>query len=227
MRTAVYFFIILIISGCTYRTTINQGILSNQTIFTPSLNEISQVSLGERMMYKANGWYIDCISPKITKSEKFNLGVLKVEIIATQELCGDREGTNKFYAPYKILLGSSIVYDNEFIVEVRKADGTIDLCWNGFSIYCVNYKNNEIMRETRFKSEMGTIQQSMEYMGRNGDILKFLYTEFYNGLARPAFNREFVVDLNLSNTLNFSGAEVEIINASNTILEYKITKYFD
>ena len=98
---------------------------------------------------------------------------------------------------------------------------------SGYTSYCLNYQSDEISRGTEFKSALNSLQQSIEYMGREGDTAKFLYTEFKDKVARSALNREFIVDLTAGSSLNFKGAEVEIINATNTTLEYRVKNYFN
>jgi len=71
-----------------------------------------------------------------------------------------------------------------------------------------------------------TLQQSIEYAGKSGNILKFIYSEFYASRARDAFTREFQVDLSDGNVGAFKGAIFEILNADNTTITYKVVRNF-
>ena len=214
----------MIITGCVSQAKIIRGEVSNELILRPLPLEFSKVTLGDKMMSQAFGWYVDCISPNLTKSETFSMGIYTLELKANQEMCGDSIGTNEFEPSYKIITND---VSNHSVVEVVKKDGTSDLCMSGLTSFCLNYKNDEISRGTSFRARMNSLQQSIEYMGRDGDSVKFLYTEFNDEMASPALNREFIVDLSKGNTLNFKGAEVEIINATNTSLEYRVISYFN
>lgn len=46
-------------------------------------------------------------------------------------------------------------------------------------------------------------------------------------MARPAFNQELQYDLNESNTVGFKGLRMEIVNATNTSIEYKVLSSFN
>lgn len=69
-------------------------------------------------------------------------------------------------------------------------------------------------------------KQEFIYNGRVGNALKFTYREFVDDLARPAFTQELQYDLSESNIIGFRGLRIEVINASNTKIEYKVLSYF-
>ena len=77
-----------------------------------------------------------------------------------------------------------------------------------------------------FIYQKDSFQQTIEYAGKSGNILKFVYSEFTEGLARDAFNREFQVDLNEGNVLAFKGALIEIESATNINIRYKVIRNF-
>ena len=206
----------LLIAGCVsgQKIKIEEGTVAAKSVYLPKLNEVSTVSLGDRMMHESFGWNVDCITPKVTK----RFSGFNDELQAYQKLCGNSIGTNSF---------KSVNDEVYHVVEVSKQDGTSDFCALGFPTFCINYINNELIRSIELKSAMNSLQQSIEYMGRDGNSVKFVYSEFMDGMARSAFTREFVVDLTKGNTLNFKGGEVEIINATNTTIEYKVNNYFN
>ena len=69
-------------------------------------------------------------------------------------------------------------------------------------------------------------KQEFIYNGKVGTNLKFVYREYINDMARPAFNQDLQYDLNESNVVGFKGLRLEIINATNTNIEYKILSSF-
>lgn len=66
------------------------------------------------------------------------------------------------------------------------------------------------------------VKQEFIYNGKSNNTLKFIYREFIKDMARPAFTQELQYDLNESNVIGFKGMRIEIINSTNTILEYKV-----
>ena len=62
--------------------------------------------------------------------------------------------------------------------------------------------------------------------GGGGDILTFTYSEFTGGYARQAFTREFQVDLTEGNVAAFKGSIVEILEATNIKINYRVIRNF-
>ena len=69
-------------------------------------------------------------------------------------------------------------------------------------------------------------RQELIYNGRSGDTVKFLYREFSGDYARPPFSQDVQYDLKDGNTIGFKGARVEILEASNTRLSYRVVSSF-
>ena len=69
-------------------------------------------------------------------------------------------------------------------------------------------------------------QRSIEYAGKTGNTVKFIYSEFKDNMARDAFTREFSVDLSGDNVAAYKGAVFEIVEATNSTIEYKVIRNF-
>ena len=70
-------------------------------------------------------------------------------------------------------------------------------------------------------------QRTLIYLGKTGNLLKFGYRETSNGYARPAFSNEISYDLNESNIIGYQKAKLQVIEATNTTIRYKVLSYFD
>jgi hypothetical protein len=68
--------------------------------------------------------------------------------------------------------------------------------------------------------------QELIYNGRAGDSAKFLYRELANSVLRAPFSQEVQYDLKESKVIGFKGARIEVIDASNTRLKYKVISNF-
>jgi hypothetical protein len=69
-------------------------------------------------------------------------------------------------------------------------------------------------------------EQELVYNGRAESILKFLYREFVTGTARPAFTQDVQYDLNEGNVIGFKSARLQVIEATNTSITYKVLAHF-
>jgi hypothetical protein len=206
-----------------------KGVRNTKNVYLPVVNQKTSASLGERLMYQASGTEVDCLTPLVTKNDAAGFGTFSMTLQENIELCANSVGSNMFFSDNKILsynANSTIEY-KKFVLEEKLNDGSSNLCWTGSKGYCLNFKDNELSRRTKFVIVPNTLQQSIEYMGSDGSIAKFIYSELSDNRARPAFNRDFQVDLSKGDTVNFKGAEVEIISATNTTIEYRVLKYFN
>lgn len=69
-------------------------------------------------------------------------------------------------------------------------------------------------------------RQELIYNGRSGETLKFLYREFSGDFMRPPFSQELQYDLTESTTIGFRGVRVEVLEASNTTIRYRVLSSF-
>lgn len=72
-----------------------------------------------------------------------------------------------------------------------------------------------------------SFQQTLIYNGRVGSKINIGYREFSNNLARPAFNNSVEYDLNDSNLIAYKGAEMEILEATNQHIKFKLIRNFN
>jgi hypothetical protein len=77
------------------------------------------------------------------------------------------------------------------------------------------------------ETQTASFRQQIIYNGRVGNNLKFIYREFSNNQARAPFTQEVQYDLTESSTIGFKGVRIEVIEASNTQLEYKVLSHFN
>lgn len=70
-------------------------------------------------------------------------------------------------------------------------------------------------------------QQILIYNGRLGDKLNIGYREFSGSLARPAFNNEVEYDLSLQSIIGYRSARIEVIEATNEYIKYRVISNFN
>jgi hypothetical protein len=75
-------------------------------------------------------------------------------------------------------------------------------------------------------SRSASFEQTLIYSGRVGNNIKISYREFGNQHARPAFSNDVEYDLTESSTFGYKGATIEVINADNKSITYKVVEGF-
>ena len=81
-------------------------------------------------------------------------------------------------------------------------------------------------KTTKISEHGNSFQQTLLYSGRVGDKLRISYREFSNNVARPAFNNDVEYDFSTSKTIAYKGAMIEVIDADNTSITYKVIRNF-
>jgi len=141
---------------------------------------------------------------------------------------GENEGSD-FFRPSTYGSGGSVVrsplVDEWKWVQAYKDRNTICIV----TVFNVSLCTHDAPFE-RTKQPVATpnsFQQTLIYSGKVGNKLKIGYREFSGNLARPAFNNDVEYDLNESNLIGYKGARIEIIEATNEHIKYKVLKNFN
>ncbi|MFT5207341.1 MAG: hypothetical protein ACI9CF_001093 [Candidatus Omnitrophota bacterium] len=70
------------------------------------------------------------------------------------------------------------------------------------------------------------IRKELIYNGRVGDNVKFIYREITNNLSNKPFSQEVEYDITESNFISFKGAQIEVQNATERTITYKVAANF-
>ena len=86
----------------------------------------------------------------------------------------------------------------------------------------VDYMNGKATNQTN------SVKQEIIYSGLSKGELKITYREYMNDYARASFFQDATYDYSppASTMISFKGAQVEILDANNTQVKYKVLKGF-
>jgi hypothetical protein len=71
-----------------------------------------------------------------------------------------------------------------------------------------------------------SIKKELLYDGKSGTTLRLSYREFVRDMARPAFTQELTYDIRDDRTIGFRDARIEVIEANNTNIRYRVLSGF-
>ena len=153
--------------------------------------------------------------------EVLNIYIRKTEtdatITATHDLT-EAEGNLSHEENAALILES----DNEGKMVIRRDVDVGETKWN-----LSQEEFAKIFEETANTVEVASsLQRSIEYAGIQGNLVKFIYSEFSGGVARDAYTREFTIDLTSGNVGAYKGAVFEVIKATNSTITYKVVRNF-
>lgn len=72
-----------------------------------------------------------------------------------------------------------------------------------------------------------SVKKEIIFTGRAGNTAKFLYREYNDDFARPAFSQELQYDLSEGTEVGFQELRINILETSNTGITYMVTNHFD
>lgn len=255
MKNSILVFI-FILSGCSSTQLIPfeyswAKVANNETqktIYLPEIGKTSEARIGNTLVSKSTVTYKDAI--KINKDFKigfnstgsingFNNKVITVndteDLIFPNHATFKNKKTNQtmacfeniaigdIYSSYiKDTFSPCLIDDKEmgYFREILEKDNP-----NTPSDFLlpldIDYEKIVVKNTTGYY-----FKQEFIFNGRVDNSLKFIYREFNGDLARPSFTQEVQYDLNQSNIIGFKDLSIEILNATNQEIEYKVITPF-
>ncbi|WP_417664020.1 hypothetical protein [Pseudidiomarina donghaiensis] len=193
-----------------------------EDISIPELGTESVATMGEKMLMQAKGYYTNSITV-----EAFDLHFADLHQTTTFYRAAD--GGDAFYSDE----GKFLVLNNGFGAPINQTrrityeQGADEFCYGPMTCLSnsdVTFTYND---KKDIKIKPNTFQQVIEYNGRAGDVLKFTYREFTDNMARSSYTTDFNIDLSEGNQLGYKGAVIEIVDANNSLIKYKVLKNFN
>ena len=217
-------FAVLLLTSCA----------TTNTNYRPVAVEVSDPPLGKVVTAEVGGTMLK--QGKYVESEAIMLNQdLKIGLIGAYSfsrgyyLREGEDGKNEFYHPEPGPEGGrvdkSALADPYRTMLVSKSAPTV--C--GVSVFGAKIceKNVSFQRVKRPALMSDGFQQTLLYSGRIGNKINISYREFSNNTARPAFNNDVEYDLSESMTIGYKGAEIEIVEATNRLIKYKVIRNFN
>lgn len=216
--------LLLVLSACATTNTNYRPVAVD--ISEPPLGQVVTAEVGGTMLRQ--GKYVEMDA--IYLSQDVKVGLLGAYSFSRGYYLREGEDAkNEFYHPEPGPEGGRIdkaaLADPFRTILVSKTAPTI--C--GVSVFGAKVceKNVSFQRLRRPALTVDGFQQTLLYSGRIGNKINISYREFSNSIARPAFNNDVEYDLGESMTIGYKGAEIEIIEATNRMIKYKVIRNFN
>jgi hypothetical protein len=97
---------------------------------------------------------------------------------------------------------------------------------NNPKINGVGINSNLIKKIKKTTTTKVNFIQEFIYNGKVNNEVRFIYREFSEDMIRPAFNQSVQYDYDDSKFISFKGLNIEIIEANNQIIKYKLVSNF-
>lgn len=209
--------------GCATPLTNYQPTI--RKISEPPVNSINSVNVGERMLSQGAVTEREALYFPVAQKTSFQHTI--------QQGYYPKRGEDSEYIQYGISneLGAGKVVDGPLSdpsqgLTLRKSDNAICM----FTIYNMNTNCKtglDFKRQNWATVDTNSFQQTLLYNGKVGSKINIGYREFSGDMARPAFSNAVEYDLNDSRQIGYKGALLDIIDANNQMIKYKVLKNFN
>ena len=207
----------LALGGCTAPKYNYQAV--SQNISKPPINSVNEAYVGDKMLTQG----------AFTEREAYFIPEAKKKFLFTMPkgfyLKTGEDAKGSYYQAVNNIPDGAIILGGG--IQSILVTSQNDLCFIDiyFNKVC-HFKNIGEKRKISVASD-NSFQQTLIYSGKVGNKINVGYREFSSNIARPAFNNDVEYDLNESKTIGYKGALLEIIDANNQSIKYKVLKNFN
>jgi len=217
----------LLLSACASITT--TVVPKLEILDIPPAQTIQRVELGDTILSKGKTYTYDAIDLSNQVQAGGGLFFLKFTIPPQQLIAKLEDDKWTYYygenvTAYDSILGTTNVSGG---LKVEKTLGKRIAMFGKSTSATFTPKPDPIFKFTRVTAlDQSSFSQELIYNGRTNNNVKFLYRELFNSQMRAPFTQEVQYDLSKSNVIGFKGVRIEIIEATNIFLEYKVINSF-
>lgn len=193
------------------------GGISVQNVDYPSIGVVTTAFVGDHLVEKG----VITKHGALTVLSPINGWAYNIPARTYMQIGGDSE--RDFYSAIGVTKNPIV---DPILALCLSKEADAELCVaTSFSNTAACYEGQ--WRRDTVTSETGkNFQQTLIYSGRIGDKLNISYREFSGGMARDAFTNSIEYDLSVSNTVGYKGALLEVIEADNRKITYKLLRNF-
>lgn len=199
---------------------------SIQDISRPPLGSTNTVGVGEQMLVQ--GRFVE--REALQLDQEVRVGVMGTYTFTPGHFVrvggsGDALFFNQSSQPGSGAVQQGVLADPFQVIEFNPV--TRQLC--GVTILNLKACTSAPAARVVTVSSLGdnSFQQTLIYSGRVGNKVNVGYREFSSNVARPAFNNDVEYDLDESRTIGYRGAELEIVEATNRSITYRVIRNFN
>jgi len=212
--------------GCATLVAPKLNTINTPNVKTEQTAEVGNAIIKHALTYTKPGIYIDEDVTIENKQKKFTLNAGSLIARSTEK--------NKKQT-YIIPTGRITLFDKQSQTTESLGEYILVLDDNKAKIISFQGRSKKIPSPaqlpnlTRLENiAVGPTQfeQQLVYTGKTGNVIYLKYREYKNNMARDAFTQDVQFDISSEKLIGFKGARIEVLNASNTQIEYRVLKGF-
>lgn len=195
-------------------------------INTPQEGETATANIGDNILLQATYYTFDAIELRQELSRNFGCHNATAGWYIKTSTDSDfdyytpapktRNGGH-FYIAGGLCLG--------WVDAIKRERDTGDLCLRNNSVRDLCDDDDDFNLTTLELLHLNSIQKSLIYNGMVGNKVLFAYREFSHQSNATHYSNNVEYDLNESNVIGYKGVKIEILEATNRYLRYRVIKH--
>ena len=225
MKKVIFLLYLVVVNAYAGDSPMYRVLVHNE----PEIQVTTEVYLGDAMASQLIGEWRECIVPK-QRLAKTHAG-MPIIIKANKPICR-KKAKSDYVLDYRTTETSQNESGAEERVRLKENKGKYQLsvcalgrCPRGMRFNEIDKSDIELFKKYLYRYK-DSPSKTIEYSGKKGNLLKFIYSEYEGELAQNAFTREFEIDLSEGNIGAYKGAVFEVQEATNASIKYKVIRHF-
>jgi hypothetical protein len=218
--------LVIFLCACTaQKQTISPQV---QILDVPPIGEERGSELGEALVQKGQVFTYDAmrLENRVTAGDGVLLKRLTLEPGILKATMRDKKRiyySSANLVVYDAMLGTQMQLGGLAVSLTNEKD--IRFHMNGSAV--MRPKPEPILTKTQVAdTDRPSFRKELIYNGRTGNAVKFVYREQTSDVLRAPFSQDVQLDLSEGQTIAFKGVRIEIIEATNTKIRYRVLSSF-
>jgi hypothetical protein len=192
----------------------------------PPLGSVNTAAVGDELLKQ--GHYAEVDGLRLEKPVTFGGFAAKYTLAAGQYLKAGNSPDGDFYSLDSSAISTSGMARADAIREILIPREGNDFCLVGAGNTKICNHDGVPRTQVHVKTTgRDSFQRTLIYNGKVGGKINIAYREFSGDLARPGFSNNVEYDLSESNVIAYKGAQLEVLEATNQFIRYKVIRNFN
>ena len=208
----------LLLGGCASAPPVVDTVFKKHDF--PELDTTATAELGDTMvmhLYSAT-------SPSYKLVQTYSTAAYGGHVLSAGHVLRPRYEDKKYEAYFE--LGLCRVKETGKWCTGQNAFGTCNSLTCGMNVMGPNKGDLNVVTAEYVDVTKPNLQQELIYNGKVGNSVKFLYRELSKGIMRDVFSQDIQYDLSEGSEIGFKGVRLQIIEATNRKITYKVNSHF-
>lgn len=225
----VPYLIVLLLSACAPQELIRPELTMPQNkwekVRSYTIGEVQEATTGSPIVSLSSVEYEPAFTPvaAIVPPTPGTVAKARIEPLVPGQIWhirGEMPGQGGYY------IKSYDYLPADYAIHIQP-DGTIGQGWVSSTSYRRVSQSGEWVDGVVFVPaepivSKGRFSAELLYSGMSGSTIRLMYREYTDDMARPAYAQELRYDLNESKTINFKSLSIEVLEAGNSKIRYRV-----